>query len=130
MSTKKSTAKRAGTQAVQQRSKAKGKAAERHLEAARKLADLTTVKHPKREHTANFELFDARQALVDNLKRFPGPAAKGGWTREEAGHVLLIKKMVESGKFSDFPGYSQQKATELLYAAQELAHRVAETSEA
>ena len=65
-----------------------------------KLLDLSTLKHPKREHQANFELFDARKALVDS--------SKAPWRYNEAGRVLFIKKLVEQGRFSDFPGLSQR----------------------
>lgn len=87
------------------------KQAEQHLAACRRLSDLSTVKHPRGSHEANFELFEARQALIKSYG--------GRWTYKEAGDVLLMAKLVQKGKFSDFPGLNQQEGIASTYTLME-----------
>ena len=88
--------------------------AARHLEEVRKLTDLTTLKTPRREHEANFELFDARKALRDTT-RLP-------WTNKEVARLLFVKRLVQEGTFSDFPGLTQRTGADITQGLLEWRH--------
>lgn len=67
----------------------------RLLADCERLANLDTLKHEKRQHRANFALFDAHAEL-----RQLHPL----WTQQEAGRLLFLKQRIQRGRCSDFPG--------------------------
>lgn len=76
------------------------------------LMDLSTLKHQKKARRASDETQAARlflqQSLQQAQKATRNKEGAGGWKDSETRDMLLLKRLVETGKYSDFPHQKQR----------------------
>lgn len=68
---------------------------QQHLDAIRRLSDLSTLRHPRKPHDANFQLFDDTRRIQQLGTPF---------TYHEVAQLQLLRYRMERREVTDFPG--------------------------